>query len=259
MLSADNTDELRILLWGLTGAGKSNFIKQCGATAKYIDRSGQQVTELPEVGNGVNSSKSYMSCRDPIMSDQLPPETEKIISYDFWHIVAGRAKHVVLIDMPGFDDNELSESKNFELFALWLLDVDARYQRKPWLHGVIYVQPISSGHTKACKRCFDLLELVCGQHTIGNMSIVLTKGEGDTDNVAKVDAYKANVFSKYGNRVTLKVDKHRQLAAVACIEILWNCRPVRLQFLNEWERYNSFAMTSAGAFVDEDLYKKKGD
>ena len=159
--------------------------------------------------------------------------------------------------MPGFDDSELEAQPIFELFALWLLDVDARFQKRSWLHGIIYVQPISSGYTKAYKRCFDLLELACGTRVIQNMAIVFAMGEGDNENAAKVEAYKDTVFDKYRNRVTLKVDKRRQYAAIECIEVLWNCSPVRLQFLNEYERCNSFAMTSAGAFVDEDLCRKE--
>jgi len=122
--------------------------------------------------------------------------------------------------MPGFDDSQLEAQPIFELFALWLLDVDARFQKRSWLHGIIYVQPISSGYTKAYKRCFDLLELACVPRVIENMAIVFTMDEGDTENATKVEAYKDTVFDKYRDRVSLEVDKRRQDAAIECIENL---------------------------------------
>jgi len=57
----EDDNELRILLWGLTGVGKSKFIAQCGATAlcaKTAD-GGQEAILHPQVGGGVVSSKSH--------------------------------------------------------------------------------------------------------------------------------------------------------------------------------------------------------
>jgi len=68
-LSADDPNELRILVWGLTIAGKSKLIEQCGATANYIDEYGRHVVKEPKVGGGVNSGISYTRRPDPTVTD----------------------------------------------------------------------------------------------------------------------------------------------------------------------------------------------
>jgi len=103
---------------------------------------------------------------------------------------------------------------------VWLVAADARYQKKPWPHGVIYVQPISSGYTKAYKSCFKLLELACGPRATENISIVFTKGDGDTESARKVEEYKDTKFDKYKDRVILKADNKSQSAAAECINLL---------------------------------------
>ena len=56
--SEPSEPKLFFLLWGSTGAGKSSFIKACGATVTVVDKQTKKNVELqPFIGHDLDSCK----------------------------------------------------------------------------------------------------------------------------------------------------------------------------------------------------------
>ncbi|KAH7338422.1 kinase-like domain-containing protein [Rhizoctonia solani] len=123
-------------LFGATGTGKTTFIN---------DASGENL----EVGNELESCTHEVA----------PTGVFQIDGQD-----------VVLVDTPGFDDTELSDTDILKRIAAFLI---SSYQDGHKLTGVIYLHRISDIRVGGIsRRTFQILRGLCGQETLTNVLIV---------------------------------------------------------------------------------------
>ncbi|KAH7189594.1 uncharacterized protein B0J16DRAFT_117437 [Fusarium flagelliforme] len=99
-------NDIFIAVMGITGSGKSSFIAKC---------SGKKI----EIGHSQNSCTSVV--------DVYPYEVSPDCT-------------VYMIDTPGFDDSDKTDTQVLREIAAWLSD---SYQHKILLHGIIYLHRIS--------------------------------------------------------------------------------------------------------------------
>lgn len=129
-----------ILLMGMTGTGKSTFIKLLTGKKDI------------KVGGGIN------------------PETSKIGSFSFYH----KHQRVIMVDTPGFDDNrpKMSDSKLLGYITEFL----SEEHKGKTLHGFIYFHRISDVRISGtAKRNIRMMSSLCGPSAMKNVAIVTTR------------------------------------------------------------------------------------
>ncbi|KAG4431744.1 hypothetical protein IFR05_012778 [Cadophora sp. M221] len=134
----EEEDSIVIAVMGVTGAGKSTFIKTV---------------------SGRN---------DVVVGDSLCSETSEVRAYEFLH----KGKHYILVDTPGFDDTTRSDSQITEKILTWLKTSMIEGTR---LNGVIYLHRISdtrmAGTALRNNRMFRKL---CGADAFKNIILATT-------------------------------------------------------------------------------------
>ncbi|KAF9766006.1 hypothetical protein IL306_001627 [Fusarium sp. DS 682] len=123
---------------GITGSGKSSFIKACS-------------------GKSVKIGKNLDSCTSDV--DMYPYE----MSPD---------RTVWLIDTPGFDDTNRSDSEVLELIARYLVKA---YMKKDLLHGIIYLHRIIDVRMQgSAKTNLITFKQLCGNDALKRVVLATT-------------------------------------------------------------------------------------
>ncbi|RFN48650.1 putative zinc finger c2h2 [Fusarium flagelliforme] len=136
-----NSKDVYVALMGLTGAGKSSFIKHC---TKH------EVT----VGDGLQAC------------------TDKVEVYSFKYS-PGVTIH--LVDTPGFDDTNRQDSDVLRDISAWL---SKSYTEKILLNGILYLHRISDPRMQGSGRMsINLLIKLCGRDALKNVVLVTTMWE----------------------------------------------------------------------------------
>ncbi|KAF4625164.1 hypothetical protein G7Y89_g13005 [Cudoniella acicularis] len=116
-----------IAVMGVTGAGKSTFIKTVSGRNDVV------------VGDNLSSgsSKSSPQCwAIGLPTDLHNPETQEVHAYEFVH----KSTNYILVDTPGFDDTNRKDSEIIEQILGWIKTSLLEGTR---LNGVIYLHRIS--------------------------------------------------------------------------------------------------------------------
>jgi hypothetical protein len=132
-------EEIIIALMGVTGAGKSYFIREVSGNSEVV------------------------------VSDDLYSCTSKVQSYSFGY---GGAK-ITLVDTPGFDDTIRSDTDVLRDIADW---TSATYRNKQLLSGIIYLHPIT--HTRmegSALKNLRMFRNLCGQKVLKNVFLTTTQ------------------------------------------------------------------------------------
>ncbi|KAI8722380.1 hypothetical protein NCS52_00381700 [Fusarium sp. LHS14.1] len=133
-----------IAVMGVTGSGKSTFISRC---------CGPDATAL--------ASDSLRSC------------TSEVTVYPY---VQSASCTIYLIDPPGFDDSDKSDTEVLNNLAAWL--VGFRVGEIP-LHGIIYLHRIIDTRMQgSAKKNLVLFKKLCGQNALKNVVLVTTMWNG---------------------------------------------------------------------------------
>jgi hypothetical protein len=170
--------------------------------------------------------------------------------------VAG--KWVTLIDTPGFDDTDLSDTDILNLIAQFLAST---YQNRLFLSGIILLQPINTNRVQGTeKRRTRLFEKVCGPNVSPNIVIGTTmwsemssQAEGDRRTQERV-ADKTFWGAMVGQGA--RVEKHNDgpRSARRIIQMVVNKKAVALQMQLELVAKDGKVVdTSAGKQLDADL------
>ncbi|KAF2463865.1 uncharacterized protein BDR25DRAFT_297312 [Lindgomyces ingoldianus] len=133
----DDTIYSMILVMGLTGSGKSYFINQL-------------------VAGSVKEGHSMAS------------ETEKC------HIVwlGIGAERVAIVDTPGFDDSNRSDSEILEEIVQFLLK---QYRLGIRLKGIVYMHRITDNKMSgSARRYFEMFQRLCGEQSMSNIVLLTT-------------------------------------------------------------------------------------
>ncbi|KAL2880203.1 hypothetical protein SGCOL_004590 [Colletotrichum sp. CLE4] len=128
--------DIFIACMGVTGSGKSSFVSMC---------CGKQV----KIGHDLNSCTSVVQ----IHSFKLSPN-----------------QTVYLIDTPGFDDTDISDTEVLRAIAHWL---NESYKKKVLLRGILYFHRITDVRmTGSAKKNILMFKKLCGNNALQNVALV---------------------------------------------------------------------------------------
>ncbi|KAG9225277.1 hypothetical protein CCMSSC00406_0009955 [Pleurotus cornucopiae] len=131
-----------IAIMGLTGVGKSTFINIAAGSNTVV------------VGHALNSSSKEVQA----------------VEIDY------QGQRVVLVDTPGFDDTDMSDTEVLNIIANWL---KTTYRNKVKLTGIIYMHRISDNRMAGTPmRNLKLFAKLCG--TAAAEGVVMTTTMWDT-------------------------------------------------------------------------------
>ncbi|KAJ4269843.1 hypothetical protein NW762_001512 [Fusarium torreyae] len=135
---ASQPNDAFIAVMGVTGSGKSSFISKCSE-------------KRAEIGNSLQSCTSIV--------DVYPYKVRD----DFT---------IYLIDTPGFDDTEKTDSDVLNEIAMWLSD---SYQHEIRLHGIIYLHRISDVRMQgSAKKNLLTFRKLCGEDALKKVILAST-------------------------------------------------------------------------------------
>lgn len=237
-------DEILIAVLGVTGAGKTTFISK--ATGR---------TDL-KIGHGLQSCRfGYY-----VQINQITRLTSYVKGTQDMALAPTmiNGKKVILIDTPGFDDSERTDT---EILTLLAEHLHVTYQAGRLINGIILLQPINANRVQGSERKRTrLFEQICGPGAFGNVVIASTFWGELSDRSQGADREKEREQSKdfWGNMVQkgAKVARHENTAESAeqIVSLLVEKPTVTLQLQAELaQNGGKLAKTSAGQQLDRDL------
>jgi hypothetical protein len=131
--------EIIIALMGVTGAGKSYFIREVSGNSEVV------------VG------RNLYSC------------TQEVQSYSFDH----EGAKITLVDTPGFDDTNKRDTDVLREIADW---TSKTYKDKRLLSGIIYLHPITHARmVGSALKNLRMFQSLCGQKVLSNVFLTTTQ------------------------------------------------------------------------------------
>lgn len=216
-------EEVTIAVMGATGSGKTTFINTVSGSHLAVGDG------LKSCTNSVELSQSFM--------------------------LAGRT--VRLIDTPGFDDTNLSDT---DILVMIGASLSKMYEEGHKLSGVIYMHRISDFKmTGMSRRNFSMFRKLCGDDTLRNVIIVTNmwsevnaeRGLAREDELATDDMFFKPVLDK-GARM-MRHDNSYQTAADILSQLVPNRRQTLLIQRELVDEDKDIAETTAGAELARDL------
>jgi hypothetical protein len=167
-------------------------------------------------------------------------------------------KWVTLIDTPGFDDTDLSDTDILNLIAQFLATT---YKHNKFLSGIILLQPINTNRVQGTeKRRTRLFEKVCGPNASPNIVIGTTMWSEMSSQAEGIRRTEERIADKtfWGAMVGqgARVEKHNDgpRSARRIMEMVVNKKAVVLQMQSELvDKQGKVVDTSAGKQLDADL------
>ncbi|KAK1688499.1 P-loop containing nucleoside triphosphate hydrolase protein [Colletotrichum godetiae] len=130
---------LFILVMGMTGAGKSSFVKAC---------TGKPVT----VGHGLDSCTASI----------------EIVDFEL------DGYHIYMIDTPGFNDPDLNRSDEVILSTIGTY-LGCSYSRNVFIHGIVYLHRINDNRmTRSNTQNIEMFKALCGEEAYSNVALATT-------------------------------------------------------------------------------------
>ncbi|KAF1830153.1 hypothetical protein BDW02DRAFT_609386 [Decorospora gaudefroyi] len=214
-----------IVVMGVTGAGKSFFINQLAGR------------QLAKEGSDLDSCTQ--GC-------QLLP------------ITLGHSK-VMMIDTPGFDDTQRTDSEILTEIARIL---SAQYDLGVELKGVIYIHRITDiRYGRAAVKTFEIFKKICGQTALNNVLLVTSRWtEVDPTTGAERERQLKDKFWAYmlGHGSNMSRFHGDRPSAVSLVSQLLQKDTVVLQLQKELvDEGKQLEDTMAGAYVSNNLEKLK--
>ncbi|KAJ2916073.1 hypothetical protein MD484_g4340, partial [Candolleomyces efflorescens] len=143
-------DDIVIPIMGQTGAGKSTFVNN--------------VLQRPVA----TVSDAFQSCTDHLAHYTMPIPAHWATRYQL-----EAHCRVVLLDTPGFDDTEMSDSEILRRIAVWLV---ASYGFKMKVAGIVYIHPIYPGRmTQNDCSNVKVFHKICGDEGLSKVILATTK------------------------------------------------------------------------------------
>lgn len=146
-----------LAVMGVTGAGKSTFISLCSDRQVKIGHNLQACTSCAEIQ------------LTPILTS---PGTQDVGVYRCNY---SPTKAVYLVDTPGFDDTNRSDTDVLREIATWLTD---SYANRIKLNGIIYLHRITDRRMQgSAKRNLMMFKKLCGKDALKNIVLATTMWE----------------------------------------------------------------------------------
>lgn len=242
---------MHIAVMGVTGAGKSTFIKAA--------------TQLEHIGIG----HDLYSCKTPSMYYLSPSntttDTETVESYSIKY----KGPQVTLIDTPGFNDTQQKEGDVLRAIADWLA---FHYQNEPRmkLTGIIYLQSIMEPRmTGSSLRNLKMFKQLCGKDPMRNVVLVTTRWgvaskAGQMTLAQQHEEQLATDAKFWGGLIELgaRMERYEDSMASAwrIIDSLATHKPLPLQIQTELvDQQKDLIETAAGIAVNEEILKMEAE
>ncbi|MCJ1435575.1 hypothetical protein MMC27_004949 [Xylographa pallens] len=217
-----SANDIVIAVFGLTGAGKSSFISKL--TGKDL-----------RIGHGLQSCTS---------------EIEEV------QCKIGLC-NVTLVDTPGFDDSNRSDTEILSLIASWMKDA---YDDGTRLTGIIYLQRISDNRmTGSSIKNLAMLRSLCGTKNLSRVIMATTMWDAVTPEQGterEAELLSTDHFwgmMKSAGSMVRRYDNTRG-GAMAMVDELLQMAPIVLQIQQEIAvQKKALGDTEAGQTVNSDL------
>ncbi|OCK89283.1 uncharacterized protein K441DRAFT_284274 [Cenococcum geophilum 1.58] len=230
---------------GVTGAGKSTFISHCS-------------DDTIEIGRNLNGCK--FSQAEPsyyTLTESLGTNTVSVYACNF-----SPTQTVYLIDTPGFDDTNRSDTEVLREVASWLT---ASYSNKIRLSGIIYFHRISDLRMQgSAKKNLFLFQKLCGSEALKNVVLATTmwdrvnfdEGLGREKQLVETQEFWGWMM-KQGSRIFRHSNDH--LSARRLIDIfLAKPTTITLELQNQMvNKHLSLEQTDAGITLEVELLKER--
>jgi len=222
------TREALIAVIGVTGAGKTTFISRATGRGDL------------KIGHDIDSCTQEVT---PIIFDL-------------------NGQRITLIDTPGFDDSERSDTDILTLVANYMAKT---YEQGMLLTGIIFLQPINQPRLQGSeKKRTRLFKKLLGEGAYSRVVIATTMWDqvpSEEEGLARQTqrSTRADVWGDMvglGARVVRHDDNQRSAASIIASLAKFSAKPVELQIQKELlQTGGRVALTSAGKQLDEDLGK----
>ncbi|KAL8785813.1 MAG: hypothetical protein Q9195_008494 [Heterodermia aff. obscurata] len=148
------TEDVIIAFMGITGSGKSSFIKALTGCDDIV------------VGDGLKSSKPEA------ISDTVLRGTEIATAVVKSYQITIGSTNFVLVDTPGFNDTHRSDGDILKAIAGWL---NSTYRQGAKLTGILYLHPIKDVRMEGSSLMnFRAFQRLCGENTFKHIVLCTT-------------------------------------------------------------------------------------
>ncbi|KAK0640521.1 Protein MNN4 [Lasiodiplodia hormozganensis] len=224
---------------GVTGAGKSSFIKDLTND------------DAVEIGHDLVSCERIL-VPDSRQSVNIQTGTTELKAYTFHH----GGYNINLIDTPGFNDTNKTENQILQDIANWLEDL---YNSKERLKGIVYLHNIEHPRMEgSALRNLKMFRMLCGEEPLKNVVLATTFwGKVDAvmaqrreDELRTTPDFWEGMLRK-GSRMMRYRERNDGLQMIAS---LLPKVPVTLEIQYEMvEQHKVLGETQAGQAVNEEL------
>lgn len=158
LLNLGRPKDVLIGVMGVTGSGKSSFISLLA-------------NQRVEVGHGLKSCK-HRPLRKADIWKSVPLNYHstgtKAVGVYFYEVSPDQT--IYLIDTPGFDDTDKTDTMVLKEIAQWL---KVTFEQKILLNGIIYIHQISADRmTGSAKKNIMMFKSLCGPDAMKNVMLV---------------------------------------------------------------------------------------
>ncbi|KAJ2914249.1 hypothetical protein MD484_g6180, partial [Candolleomyces efflorescens] len=162
------SDDIIILIMGQTGAGKSTVGGFSKPKTAHTDNSIKFVNNVFNGATVAETSNQFESCTKQLAHYIMPIPTHWATRY---HLGANR--RLVLVDSPGFDDTNVSDSEILRRIAVWL---SKSYGTKTKVSGIVYIHPIYPNRmTRNDCSNVKVFRKICGDAGLSKVILATTR------------------------------------------------------------------------------------
>lgn len=219
-----DTNHIVIAVCGMTGTGKSTFISKIAQ---------KQVA----IGHGLQSKTAHVE----EVTCQIGPYA------------------VTLVDTPGFDDTNRSDTDVLSEIAMWMKKT---YHNGMLLSAIVYLHRVTDKRvTGSSMKNLRLFRKLCGEDNMANVVLVTTmwedidpvKGAANERELCGTGSFWATMLAQGASTVRYNNDRGR---ALEIIQDVVRKSPVALKIQRELvDERIPLIDTDAGAYVNEELLK----
>lgn len=239
-----------ILVMGVTGAGKSYFCNSVAGREVAREGNGLSSCELPPL-------ESYDELLLQVTLRKADSAASGTTGCQAVIVSAGGTK-VMLVDTPGFDDPNKSDSQILKQISTVLA---VQYKLGFNLKGVIYLYRISDiRHTGGASSALSLFTKICGDHAFKNVVLTTTRWElvpettGSQREKELQQGFWKHMLTLDASMARYKGDRASALVIVSQVLKVAGKTAVVLELQREMvEENKALKDTSAGSFVNDDL------
>ncbi|KAF2267003.1 hypothetical protein CC78DRAFT_594212 [Lojkania enalia] len=189
--------DIVVAVMGLTGVGKSHFIALLGAS-----RSGcSEATAL--VGDSLSSGKLHnLPLTEDLYMFDVSLETKHLDVF----VLPRRGRKIYLVDTPGFDDSNMSNSKILRMISGFLTRA---YKPTKNVDGIVYLHRITDNRVGGhALKNIKLFEELCGSEAMEIVTLLTTMWDvaGSVPGFTKADfeRHEEQLISQYWGEMIQK-------------------------------------------------------